>query len=124
MCEISRIYDILHTNETGVIAPFKSDYQTMTKEEIKACMMLAYEAGKRAWQVELEEFMENQQFWKSALEAISARTTWMPTQDSSTGREVTYTLRSDKRREWVRISANKYLDDAVNLLFKLYNVDG
>lgn len=96
----------------------------MTKEEIKACMMLAYEAGKRAWQVELEEFMENQQFWKSALEAISARTTWMPTQDSSTGREVTYTLRSDKRREWVKISANKYLDDAVNLLFKLHHVHG
>lgn len=79
---------------------------------LEACLLLAYEAWKREWQVELEEHYDNEQYAKSALETIQARSTAMPMNRASEWRQVIVTLRSDKWRDWVRKSAREYIEQA------------
>lgn len=79
---------------------------------LDACLLLAYEAWKREWQVELEEYYENEQYLLSALESIQAKKTGMPIDIARDGKQVVITLRSDEWRKWVRKSAKQYLDEA------------
>lgn len=80
---------------------------------IQVALELAYEAGKWAGQVELEEHYDKSQFAEAFLEAIYSRKNAMPLKDASTGRTVTVNLRSDKWREGVRKSSREYLDKAM-----------
>jgi len=80
---------------------------------IQVALELAYEAGKWAGQVELEEHYDRSQYAEAFLEAAYSRKNAMPLKDASTGRTVTVNLRSDKWREGVRKSSREYLDKAM-----------
>lgn len=87
---------------------------------LEACLLLAYEAGKRAGQVELEEHMDREQYWSAMIEVMVSQKTSMPIKQSSIGNEVTYRLRSDERRKWVRKTSKWYLEDAKQLFIRNY----
>lgn len=90
----------------------------MNKEKLlEACLLLAYEAGKRAWQVELEESMDNDQYCLWAIESIHSKRTSTPIAPSSEWREVVYRLRSAQWRKWVRKTSLEYLESAKDLYF-------
>lgn len=80
---------------------------------IQVALELAYEAGKWAGQVELEEYYDRNQFAEAFIESAYSRKNAMPLKDASTGRTVTVNLRSDKWREGVRKSSREYLDKAM-----------
>ena len=80
---------------------------------IQVALELAYEAGKWAGQVELEEHYDRSQYAEAFLEAAYSRKNAMPLKDASTGRTVTVNLRSDKWREGARKSSREYLDKAM-----------
>ena len=83
------------------------------REVVDAALLLAFEAGKWAGQVELEEHYDRSQFAEAFLEAAYSRKNAMPLKDASNGRTVTVNLRSDKWREGVRKSSREYLDKAM-----------
>jgi hypothetical protein len=85
---------------------------------IQVALELAFEAGKWAGQVELEEHYDRSQFAEAFLEAAYARKNSMPMKEASTGRTVTVNLRSDKWREGVRKSSREYLDKAMAFVFQ------
>lgn len=89
-----------------------SDVERTTFE---ACLQLAFEAGKWAGQVELEEHIDREQYASIAIEAVYSRNNAMPMRDSSIGKEVTITLRSQEWRDGVNRSANEYLRTAVKI---------
>lgn len=88
------------------------------KTIIEAGLRLAFEAGKWAGQVELEEHFDLEQYSSVAVESLMARKTSMPISKQSTGRTVTINLRSDEWRNGVKKSSIKYLDKAKELIFK------
>lgn len=81
-------------------------------------IQFAFEAGKWAGQVELEEHMDNEQYAESALEFICSRKTAMPTRPASQGKEVVYKLRSSEWRKGVIKSSEKYKQEALELIIK------
>lgn len=93
----------------------------ITKEELLPFMILSYEAGKRAGQVEMEQFMDNEMFWLSLVESITSQKTWMPIRDYASNKKVEYNLRSDKWRENTLKSSKQYMQDAIDLLYKYIN---
>ena len=92
----------------NVLLAGSSSYQI-----IQVALELAYEAGKWAGQVELEEHYDRSQFAEALLEATYSRKNAMPLKGASTGRTVTVNLRSDKWREGVIKSSREYLDKAM-----------
>lgn len=95
----------------------------ITKEELYPFMLLAYEAGKRAGQVEMEEFMDNEMSWLSLIESIVSEKTWMPIRNYASNKKVEYNLRSDQWRKKTLESSKKYMDDAINMLHKYIEKD-
>ena len=88
---------------------------------LDACLLLAYEAWKREWQVELEEHYDNEQYLLSALESIQAKSTGMPIDKAREWKQVLVTLRSDQWRQWVRKSAREYIKQAKELYISQTN---
>jgi hypothetical protein len=82
-------------------------------------LQLAFEAGKCAGQVELEEHYDREQYSSVVLESLQSRNISMPTSKESTGNTVTINLRSQKWRDGVKKSAQEYLDKAEILLNSL-----
>ena len=88
------------------------------REVVDAALLLAFEAGKWAGQVELEEFMEENSFFDAFLGSIYSRKTGGGVSHSVSidkdfeTRPVKYNLRSNKWREGVRKRANEYLKKA------------
>src|SRR5690554_4800744 len=80
---------------------------------IQIALELAYEAGKWAGQVDLEEHYDRSQYAEAFLEAAYTHKNAKPLRPASTGRTVTVNLRSDKWREGVRKSSREYLDKAM-----------
>lgn len=95
----------------------------ITKEELYPFMLLAYEAWKRAGQVEMEEFMDNEMLWLSFIESIVSEKTWMPIRNHASNKKVEYNLRSDQWRKKTLESSKKYMDDAINMLHKYIEKD-
>lgn len=85
------------------------------KQTIEACMMLAFEAGKWAGQVELEEHIELEQYALAAIESVYSKKNAMPMHEESQGRQATINLRSQDWRDGVRRSSDEYLKTAVNI---------
>ena len=88
------------------------------KEIIQVALQLAFEAGKWAGQVDLEEHFDRSQYAEAIIESLNARKTSMPTKEASNGKTVTINLRSDEWREGVRKSSNEYLDVAMDFVVK------
>ena len=88
------------------------------KATLQACMQIAYEAWKRAGQVELEEHMENWSLADNLLEYIKSKKTSMPDWQPSEQRKVVYTLRTEERGNWVKKSSKAYFDSAFDLFCK------
>lgn len=86
---------------------------------MNAAIQLAFEAGKWAGQVELEEHFDREQFSQAVLESLNSRKTSMPSIPESTGRTVTINLRSEQWRNGVKKSAREYLEMAERFLEKL-----
>ncbi len=91
----------------------------LEKKELACVMELAFEAGKWAGQVELEEHYERSQYGEAVLESLQSRKTAMPAKAASSGRTVTINLRSNKWRDGVRKSSKEYLDKAINMVDEL-----
>lgn len=92
------------------------------KDTILMAIDLAFEAGKWAGQVELEEHMDNEQFSKAALESVMTRKTAAPCDIPSEGRTVRYNLRSDKWRQGVRKSSVEYKNKSIEFIFNSLNL--
>lgn len=91
----------------------------MDKEQealIGAAIQFAFEAGKWAGQVELEEHMDNEQYAASVLESLYSKNMSMPMESASNGKEVTYRLRSQQWRDGVIKSSNEYRKYASDLI--------
>jgi len=91
----------------------------VSKEDIKLLVEIVFDAGKWVGQVELEEHMDKEQYTVAILECLQAKKTSMPSEKASVGRDVKYTLRSDKWREGVVKSSNKYKDISIDMIMKL-----
>jgi len=85
----------------------------------KAALQMAFEAGKWAGQVELEEHYDNEQYSKVALESIYSKKTAMPLDKASHEKQVTIKLRSDEWRNGVKKSSQEYLEKALQTLLNL-----
>lgn len=94
---------------------------SIEKNELYPFILLAYEAGKRAGQVEMEQFMENEMLWLSLVESIMSWKTWMPIRDHASNKRVEYNLRSDEWREGVMKSSKQYMQNAINMLYNYLN---
>jgi len=92
------------------------------KDTILMAIDLAFEAGKWAGQVELEEHMDMAQYSQVALESIMTRKTATPHDIPSKGRTVRYNLRSDDWREGVKKSAGEYKNKAIEVIFNSLNL--
>ena len=90
----------------------------MDNDKIKLAIELAFEAGKWAGQVELEEHYDREQFSTSMIESLISKKTSMPTESASNGRTVTINLRSKEWRDGVIKSSNEYKQKAIQLLIK------
>ena len=88
----------------------------MNIDTIYAAIDLAYEAGKWAGQVDLEEHYDREQFSSAIIETLVAKKTSMPTNKASNGRTVTIDLRSERWRAGVRADSMNYLKIARSLI--------
>jgi len=61
-------------------------------------MLIAFELGEWYGQAVMEEYMDNQ-LLDSVLEVIESKNTGMPTKNESSGRTVSYNLRTMKWRQ-------------------------
>lgn len=86
-------------------------------------LQLAFEAGKWAGQVELEEHFDREQYSQVILESLQSRKTNMPGNKPSTGKTVIVNLRSDIWRNGVKKSAQEYLEKA-EIILKLLGKEG
>jgi len=77
---------------------------------------LAFEAGKWAGQVELEEHFDREQYSQVVFESIYSKKTSMPAIMESTGKTVTINLRSNAWRIGVKKSSKEYLEKAEKIL--------
>lgn len=91
------------------------------KDEINAILQLAFEAGKWAGQVELEEHYDKEQYGSAITESLYSRKTSMPKDRASEGREVTIRLRSQEWRDGVKKSSHEYMEKAIDYLVKIIN---
>jgi hypothetical protein len=85
---------------------------------ISACLELAFEAGKWAGQVDLEEHYDREQYSQACFESLYARKHSMPLEKPSQNREVTVNLRPDKWRTGVRQSSREHLEKAKEFILK------
>lgn len=83
---------------------------------IDLALQMAFEAGKWAGQVDMEEHYDREQYSASMLEAHYARRFTMPQKEESTGRTVSIGLRSDEWRAGVKKSSVDYLKKAKDIL--------
>lgn len=86
------------------------------KSIISAAIEIAFEAGKWAGQVELEEHFDKEQYSSAVIESISSKRTSMPNELPSNGREVKIRLRSDKWRKGVIKDSVDYKKQAIKIL--------
>ena len=86
------------------------------RDKIEMAMMLAFEAGKWAGQVELEEHYDKEQYSSAILEVMHAKKHAMPISKASEGRDVTIRLRSQKWRDGVLNQSDQYLNMAMEML--------
>ena len=106
----------LFDTETGNSAKQLLADGAYNREVVDAALLLAFEAGKWAGQVELEEFIEENSFFDAFLGSIYSRKTGGGVSHSVSidkdfeTRPVKYNLRSNKWREGVRKRANEYLE--------------
>lgn len=90
-------------------------------------IQFAFEAGKWAGQVELEEHNDNEQYGSCAIESVYSRKTTMPLHNASKNREVVYNLRSLEWRKGVIKSSEKYKEKALEIILKVLlenNIEG
>jgi len=85
---------------------------------IKAIIGIAFEAGKWAGQVELEEHYDNSQYGDAIVESIYSKKNAMPMISGSKGRTVTVRLRSKNWRKGVIADSEKYKLKAKEMLMK------
>lgn len=88
----------------------------MNEAILMAALQLAYEAGKWAGQVDLEEHLDNEQYSQVLPEVFASRKTSSPHDLASMGRTIRINLRSNQWREGVRKSSLEYLDKALMLI--------
>jgi hypothetical protein len=93
------------------LEPNTQEYQI-----IQVALELAFEAGKWAGQVELEEHYDRSQYAVAMLEHAYSRKNAMPLKPASHHRTVTVNLRSDVWREGVRKSSKEYVDKAMSFV--------
>jgi hypothetical protein len=94
-----------------------TDRERMAFEtQVKLAFDLAFEAGKWAGQVDLEEHFDREQYSQVLPEVFASRKTASPNDLASTGRTVRINLRSDEWREGVKKSAQEYLEKALDIL--------
>ena len=85
---------------------------------IDLTFLLAFEAGKWAGQVELEEHYDRHQYGACMVEAVYTKNHTKPLFPASNGRDVTIQLRSDKWRQEVINSSNNSFEKAKDTLKK------
>ena len=85
--------------------------------EIKACLRLAFEAGRWLGQVDLEEHIDREQYSQSLFEAFLTREKCIQNSECQ-DREVLYNLRSDKWRDGVKLSTSESLEMAEKILLQ------
>lgn len=93
----------------------------MKNEVIEAAIAIAFEAGRWAGQVDLEEHFDREQYTNSMREVYAARKTAMPVQSASVGRTVTINLRSEEWRVGVKKQVSELLEKARELASKAQN---
>lgn len=89
---------------------------------IEIAIQLAFESGKWAGQVELEEHYDKEQYSTSIIESLHSKKTAMPIKECSNGRTVTINLRSQEWRNGVIKSSEEYKQKAINLLKNENNI--
>ena len=83
---------------------------------VKIALELAFEAGKWAGQVELEEHFDREQYASALIESIYIRKMLIPMHLSSTNKSIIINLRSDIWRKGVIKSAKEYMTKAFDLI--------
>lgn len=83
--------------------------------EIKACLRLAFEAGRWRGQVDLEEHIDREQYSQALFEAFLTSEKCIQNSECQ-NREVLYSLRSEKWREGVKLSTSESLKMAEEIL--------
>ena len=97
--------------------------KTELSPTIKAALELAFEAGKWAGQVELEEHFDRQQYSTAIIESFQSKKTAMPTESASMGRTVKVNLRSNEWRDGVKKSSREYLEKAELIIAEYLQCD-
>jgi len=91
----------------------------MKNEIIEAAIAIAFEAGRWAGQVDLEEHFDREQYTNSMREVYAARKTAMPQHPASVGsRTATINLRSEEWRTGVKKQVSELLEKALKLASK------
>ena len=90
----------------------------MNEAVIDISLQLAFEAGKWAGQVELEEHYDREQYSTVCLESVFARKSAMSLEKPSIGKTVKINLRSDEWREGVKKSSLEYVEKAKKFLIE------
>ena len=91
----------------------------IVNQTIDAALELAFEAGKWAGQVELEEHINNEQYSMAGIEAVYTRKIPKSMFNACNGREARIWLRSDAWKKGVTIRSIEYREKAKNYLLKL-----
>ena len=85
-------------------------------DKIKALIDIAFEAGKWAGQVELEEHYDCEQYSAVMPEVFSSKKTNLPADIASSGRTVRVNLRSQVWRDGVRKTCAEKINNLKNMI--------